>query len=810
MRTPAFRIALGLAIGILFADSLPTPRVTPTILVGAIGTVLVALVCLAWCHRAGPRISAPCKPAFSMALALLCGVVSYVRVVDRDSSAWRDLLQDDEELEFTGRIVRISASASGPRYTMDRLVVLPREEVFGGKLLVYANAEVDNDVQLGSRVSVLGTLRALPAHRNPSDFNYGRFLHRRGFKAIAYVEHGTVHPLAQPSTAKWIGRIRRSIRENIRSGVSDSDARAMLVALMLGDRSGISPELRDDFVDAGLVHLLAVSGLHVMVVGFVFFNIAGPVLRRCRLKWGDVEFIRVAITLLLLLTYMNLTGKPDSVVRAVIMASILIIAPLVRRNSGSLNSLWIAAAVILSFSPWSLFEAGFQLSVSAVAGIVTFNPMMENARALQRLAATVGKVIVSNVTVTASATVGVAPVLLYHFGEVSLAGLLLNISSVPLTALSLMSGVLGVVLSAAPGSADALEMIYIRASEVSLLMIIETARLGSEYLGVLSVRVFPTAPILLAAVFTSWALARRPRSGRWSLLGDAIICVVVSQARHVQNHALQRTDVIFFDVGQGDATLIRTASGRTMLVDAGDRRRGISPAERSIVPHLRRLNAARLDLAVLSHAHADHIGGVLELFDHVEIGRIATAHTPSQSRVLARIKRLADSTRTPVTYVETGDTLFLDPSLSIQVLWPHRKDIMRMTENDRSIVLRVQAAAGTLLLTGDVERPAESEIVADFRRILPAAIVKVPHHGSRTSSTNLMLRAIGRSTLRPRYAIVSVGERNRYGLPDEEVLSNWHEHDYEVLQTAERGAVWFTMGRNGIRIRDWSSRPPPS
>ncbi len=808
MRTPAFRFAAGLAIGILIADAVPGPRETLAVFGGASGTAVVALVLVAWSRRASIGLGGPSRLVASMTLAMVCGVCGYSRVVDRGSSSWSDLVQDDEELEIVGRIVRVSESALGRRYTADRLVALPQRQVLNGRLLIYEVGSAENDVQVGSRVSVLCTPRALPRRRNPNDFDYGAYLRRRGFKAIAYVEHGSVHAVDLSPTGEWVGRLRQSIRDSIHDGVADPEARAILVALMLGERSGISSELRDDFVGAGLVHLLAVSGLHVMVVGFVFFNIAGPLLRRCRLTWSKVEFVRVSITLLLLLTYMHLAGRPDSVVRAVVMASILIIAPLVRRNSGSLNSLWVAAAVILSFSPWSLFEPGFQLSVSAVAGILTFNPLMKYSRPFRRLSAIAGKSVASNVTVTASATVGVTPVLLHHFGEVSLAGLLLNISSVPLTAVSLVSGVLAAVLTSAPAAVDVVAMFYSRAAQTSLQMVIETARLGSEHLGMLSIRAFPNAPMLVAAGVATWALSRRAESGRWRLLAAAAVCVVVSQADHLHAHLLQETDVIFFDVGQGDAALVRTASGRTMLVDAGDSRHGVTPAERSIVPHLRRLNARKLDLAILSHAHADHIGGVPELLEHTKIGRIAMTETPSRSRVLTRILRLADSTRTPVTYVETGDTLFLDASVTIQVLWPKGKNIAGVSENDRSLVLRVQAPGGTVLFTGDVERLAESELVADFRSVLPAELVKVPHHGSRTSSTTPMLNAVGRSILRHRFAIVSVGKRNRYGLPDEEVISAWNSRGYEVVSTAVNGAVWFKMGRHGTRMHRWSKRRP--
>ncbi len=803
MRAPAFRLAAGLAIGIFIADTVPK-LLLPAVFAGAFVVLLATTFGL---RRRPAKIqqNGLTRLVAATVIAVICGTCSYTRVVGRDSSRWRALLERSEEVEIAGRVARVATPGSRTRYTVDRLVVLPHGERLSGSLLVYAQGDAEKGPQPGSSVSVLGLLVPPPRLRNPHDFDYGQYLTRRGVKAMMYVDgHGVEIP-GVPQAAQLIGQIRRSIRDNIHDGVGNPEAQAILVALMLGDRSGISPDLREDFVGAGLVHLLAVSGLHVMVVGFVFFNIAGPLLRRFNLAWSGVECLRVCATLLLLLGYMHLTGKPDSVVRAVVMASILIAAPLIRRNSGSLNSLWVAVAVILTFSPWSLFEAGFQLSVSAVGAIIALNPIIQSSAAFRRVETAVGKAVVANVSVTASATVGVAPVLLYHFGEVSFAGLLLNISSVPLTAVSLVSGGLAVLLGSAPAWVGDLGSIYAAAAEASLQMVVQTARLGSVYLRQFSVQAFPAAPSLLAIVSATWAISKKAESNRWGLLAAAAACLAIGHTNHLRKHVSKQVDVIFFDVGQGDATLIHTSSGRTMLIDAGDRRSGFHPAARSIVPHLRRINASKLDLLILSHAHSDHVGGGPELFAQLPVGRIAITSTPSRSRLFARIKKLADSTRTPITYVQTGDTLFLDESLSIQVLWPRPKDMNGMSENDRSIVLRIRSPGGTFLFTGDVEEAAESEVVVGFRTILSADVVKVAHHGSRTSSTLPLAKAVGASSMRPRHAIVSVGKRNRYGLPNEEVTERWRNQGYIVHQTGRDGAIWLTVGRSGIRLPRWST-----
>ncbi|MDX1429318.1 MAG: DNA internalization-related competence protein ComEC/Rec2, partial [Rhodothermales bacterium] len=730
----------------------------------------------------------PTRPIAAALLLVFCGITSYSRDVLLGDDSWKEAIESERVLELVGTLKQVAAGASGSRLELHRIVRLPDHTVLPGRIHAYVDSAAGLDLASGTVVCVLGRIRGLPQKRNPSDFDYGLYLRRRGFKAVMVVD-GPPVALGKPrAKGRLLTAARRHIRRGLAKGVQDPRVRSILSALLIGDRTEIDPTVRRQFVESGLIHLLAVSGLHVMVVGYLFYNISGQLLRRVGMRWGVVEAVRVVSTAGVLLSYMEITGRPDSVVRAVVMACFLISSPLLRRNSSSMNSLCVAATLILVGSPSSLFEAGFQLSVAAVSAILTMHPLLVSTPIMNKVSAIIGKSATSSLSVTIAATLGVSPVLLWHFGEMSIAGLLLNLPAVPLTAGALIAGVIGSTLVTLPGPVASVGGLYWRASEVATHLVVETAAFGSSNLPL----VYRTSPdiFLLSAIAMTVCAASTPRRQiRWLILIGVLMSLAAARWHDAGRHALKRTEIVFFDVGHGDAALLTTSAGKAMLVDAGDRPRRSRIAVRAIKNHLRKTNVRSLDLLILSHAHSDHIGGMESLLGEVDVRRVVYSGTPSKSRSLQTIRRRADSMNVQIVEASRGDTLRLDATVTVQVLWPDRKRLGVLNENNRSLVLRVVTESGAILLTGDAEREAEWEIVRTFSEILAADIVKVPHHGSSTSSTTSFALASARAG--KQHAIVSVAAKNSYGLPDGDVIDRWQSNGFHVHRTDADHAVWF-------------------
>lgn len=658
----------------------------------------------------------------------------------------------------------------------------------------------------GDRVRLRGTLERAPRPRNPGAFDYAAYLERRGICCTVYVqgeEHVEVLGSDRSRLRELVTDGRRYVRQQVDRHVPSPTSQALLRALLLGDRSDVTPTQREQFASTGLMHLLAVSGLHVLLVGMILYRLLRPMLMRVRLPLWVREGMRAGLTLTVLAFYMLLTGARPSVVRAVVMASVLIGGLLVQRSSHTLNSLGIAALLLLGMRPPALFDAGFQLSMCAVAGIVTLHPRMIELAPERLRDHPAGNWTVSLLSVSVAATLATAPVLLFHFGQAQLPGVVLNLPAIPLTAAGLTAGI-ACVLSGGISSVAAAS--FGAAADAFLQSLVLTARWGTEWFawGILS-GPKPGGALLLAAGATLLMGAQWPRPRtRWRLAALTVACLCI----WVWTPLLSRPgapylDVVFLDVGQGDAVHLTTPNGRQLLVDTGPRTRYSDAGRRVLSPYLTARGVRSLDAVVITHPDSDHLGGLPTILREVPVDRVFHSGWEADTHLYSESRRLLDSLSIPHRSVEAGDTIALDPSVGIQVLAPppENRRSPSFTENDVSIVLRITYGQIEILLTGDIEEAGEDWLVSRYADGLASEVVKIPHHGSSTSSSP---RLVSATATKSQTAVVPVGRRNAFGLPDPRVLSRWQSAGSTVLSTAESGAVWMQTDGDRVWRKCWN------
>ncbi|MDT0630163.1 DNA internalization-related competence protein ComEC/Rec2 [Rubrivirga sp. S365] len=657
-------------------------------------------------------------------------------------------------------------------------------------------------LRLGDRVRLSGRLATPPRPRNPAQMDYGAYLRGQGIWATLRVDDETGAAFLAPS-ARWADRVAVAVQRHVRVAlartVPSAEARGVLLALLLADRSRVDGEALDAFRQTGLMHLLAVSGLHVGLVGLALYGLLKPLLGRLGLRHRTVEALRAAVTLAVLAVYVLVTGGSVSVVRAFVMVALVLAGRALERPSDTLNTLGAAALVLLVSRPTALFDVGFQLSFAAVAAIVTLTPLLTAAVSARVRERTVGGAVVGSVAVSLAATVGTAPVLLAHFGRLPLGALVLNLPAIPLTGLTLGSGLAAVATSGwlAPAAAA-----FGALADLSARALLLTSRVGAGWLDWAALDVYVESPLVLAALAlgaAALAVWRRPAL-RLRLALTAAACLGGAAWAHALSaEARPHLDAVFLDVGQGDATLLALPNGRHVLVDAGLRSPYVDEGERTVLPHLARYGIDRVDALVLTHADADHIGGAAAVMRGVRVDRLVVNGRGGETDLWAKVVRTADSLGVPVQVAAAGDTLALDPAVRLRVLGPAglRSAPPRpgsgagsqrpASANEASVVLRVEYGRTRWLLTGDAERGGEAAVVARYGPLLASDVVKVGHHGSRTSSTPALVAAAGR----PAFAVVSVARRNRYGLPDEEPIARWGQTGAQTLLTSAEGAVWL-------------------
>lgn len=661
------------------------------------------------------------------------------------------------------------------------------------------------EVRQGDVVELRGFLRRPQGLRNPGGFDYAAYLARRGICCTIYVDvpdHVEVQRNRRRVVGMTLVTVRQHVRRQINRYVLSVGGRAVLRALLLGDRSRITDAQRERFARTGLMHLLAVSGLHVFLVGVVLYVLLRPLLMRFQLEWRATEAGRAFVTIAVLCFYMLLTGARPSVVRAVVMATLFIGGILFQRSAHSLNTLGVAALVLLAVRPPALFDVGFQLSMAAVAGIVTLNARFLEMVPERYQSRQPSGWLVSTGTVSAAAILGTAPVLLFHFGWVSAAGLLLNVIGIPCTGLALSAaivmGVVGGVWSAAGAAFGSAANLFVRG-------LLATSRYGAEWFSWAGIRMPTPDPWVLGAfvaglvVVTQWP---RPRNRwRWVIVGLFLASISVwgDVAGRDAGPAL---DVVFFDVGQGDAALVSTPAGRHVLVDAGPWSPEGGAGRFVILPYLERRGIRRVDAVVITHPDEDHLGGLPALLRDVSVGRVVHSGQRTDTELYAETQRLLDREDVLQQVVRRGDALAVDSTVRLQVLGPPRPLVQRgiESENDASVVLRLTYGKVNVLLPGDVEAAAEQDLIRTYGNQLDSWVVKVPHHGSSTSSTPAFVRAASDS-LHGSHAVVSVGRNNRYGMPSEKILSRW-EARARLYSTARSGAVWMrTDGQSVWKVR---------
>ncbi len=469
-----------------------------------------------------------------------------------------------------------------------------------------------------------------------------------------------------------------------------------------------------------------------------------------------------------------------------------------------MNSLGFAALLILLAFPGRLFTPGFQLSFAAVFSIAFF---YEKVKALVRK--TYPSLadrpfidsLVSVSLLTLSATLGTIPLTAFYFDRVSMVGLLSNLLIVPLSGIfiSLNFTFLLLALISAP-----LASVYSAAAQITGLAILKVnSILGS--LAFSSITIGDSA-VLFGILYLIW-LAAVGRFGGDSLRKKAVLGILLGA------NMILFTDIFgdrsegrlyALDVGQGDAVYMELPDGKNMLLDAGAKYGRFDAGSAVIVPFLRRRGINSLDLFVITHLHSDHIGGAESVLRSVKVKCFVAPDQAPGSETSRRTFALVRTLGIPL--VRAGAGLILDSGRTcrVYVLHPNRKYVgegglsYRTRFNDGSIVLKVCVGGSSLLLSGDVERRAERDMLKIYGNFLSSSLLKVAHHGSATSSSPEFLDEV-----RPKYAIISVGAGNKFGHPSPMVIRMMSGKGIYVLRTDSLGAVCFRIGADYTRLVHW-------
>jgi competence protein ComEC len=699
-------------------------------------------------------------------------------------------------------------------------------------------AEFDHaQFRIGDEIRLTARIRFPRNYGDPGEFDEEGYLARNGIVATMTAPErsfGTPafqiigHHPSFPGSA--IEAIRVRIGAFIDANLAGPE-RAEMRALVIGDRGGIDDRLRNDFARTGMAHLLVISGLHLSFVAAAAFVLVRFLMMFARglASRGWANKIAAVGAALTVLAYAAIAGHHVSTVRALVMVLAYMFAVVIDRAREAIASLALAAIVICVALPGSSADIGFQLSFASVIAIIlgmrrfaAWLGVRERAGRLPGEGRSPGWRIAGAVlgyfAVSFWAMVGTAPLTAFHFNQFAMVGLVANAVVVPImgfgaTLCGLVAAMLsfvsmpaarvllhlgGVAIDASNRLAAWFERWPLAWSQVFTPTVVELAIVYALLM------LWLTAPLAKLRTVRDKATAgaapeesRSRRIGLRALAGLVVAAALVLDAgwwihRRYFDRELR---VTFLSVGEGDSAVVRFPGSRVMLIDGGGAYRGFDFGERIVAPYLRSLKIMHVDYLVLSHPDLDHFGGLTYIADNFGPSEFWTTASGSADLSYAALADAIARDHIPIVTIDSSTPPQRIGGVEVRAL--NAPLFEGESNNNASMVLKLSAGGAAYLFTGDIEAAGENALV-ETAGDLRATVLKVPHHGSATSSTVAFIAAV-----RPSLAIISDGYRNRFHFPAQAVVDRYRDAGSILLRTDLDGAVMTRLVNDSVAYRAW-------
>lgn len=653
------------------------------------------------------------------------------------------------------------------------------------------------------------------------DFDYKSYLARQGiYSIIHYPEIEVLDTGKGCKPLAWIYSLRNRLSQSLSLALPEPQA-SLAQGVFLGQRGDIPPSLREVFSRTGTAHLLAISGLHLSII-------IGIVLSAGIWLFGRRYYIYIWLALAAIWLYALVTGMNPPVVRGAIMGTMFLIGERLGRQRTALTALTFAAAVMVGIQPQILWTTSFQLSFLAMAGLVSLFPHFQ-AWGRKRVAASIStkgtvasscNVAADSFAVTLAAILATLPVIAYNFGLVSFVGLpatflaLLALPGIIITsALVSMVGLLAPLLAQILGWVAWLFLSYL----ILVVQVFDALPFSSTELGSIHIwQIWCYYALLVAAVATinyrrqladflspiaskvrhlankcSDLASKLPK--KWVVSPLLIASILVWVA--ILNMPDDKLHVSILDVGQGDAILIQTPNGQDILIDGGPSPKAISLELGKKLPFWDRT----INLLVLTQPQADHVTGLVEVLQNYEVQQAIEPGIAYSSAIYQQWLRLVKDREIHYNIAHAEQEIDLGDGIKIEVLHPPSL-LLQGTSDDvdnNGVVLRLNWNKVSFLFTADIRQEAEWDLIAR-RANLKSTVLKVAHHGSRTSTSPEFLAVVD-----PEVAVISVGANNRFGLPNTEVLDRLTQRlgSDTVYLTSNHGTIEFVTDGERLWVK---------
>lgn len=677
------------------------------------------------------------------------------------------------------------------------------EEINGDKkykntklLLDIKKSELKEEPEFGDEIEIIGELKKPNGARNYKGFDYKQYLKSKKIYATVSSEN---YKIISKNKIDIISKVINSVQNNMKSNINkilNEEEAALCIGILVGDREAISEQTEDNFKKSNLTHMLAVSGSHITYI----INALAMLLGKTSKRTSKI------FTIIILIFFMALTGFTFSVIRACIMGILVLLASLMYRKPDTINNLGISSFIILLFNPYAISDAGFLLSYGGTIGIVLLGDKIENAiykeeNKNKNIINKIIKYIIISFSITLSANLIIIPIMAYNFSTVSFTFWISNILAAPIMEIATIFGFiiyfisiffiplakfLGIFL-------NLLLYLLLKIAEVSSLIPGSSIYIKTPY--IIECIIY----YLFIVLWLKWDYIKnaiKVKKILKVLVASSILLIIFSS---IFICCFPKTLKIYFvDVGQGDCTLIKTPTNKHILIDGGGSEFGnFDVGESTLLPYLLDRRITTIDYMLISHFDSDHIDGLFAVMENLKIKNIIISKQGEKSDNFIRFQELVKNKKVNVLVVKKGDRIQIDKYSYFEILFPEKNLIQDNVLNNNSIVANFCSIGLKILFTGDIEEIAENRLCELYRDTdkLKSTILKVAHHGSKTSSTAKFLELVT-----PKIALIGVGEGNKFGHPNNGVLDRIRDYTNKIYRTDKNGEIEIIYTKGKIRI----------
>lgn len=650
--------------------------------------------------------------------------------------------------------------------------------------------ECKKSYHYGDKIGLWAKIKRVRNYKNPGAFDFEGYMRCRGIYHTAWIKDDSEITLflekeINPFLAK-IYYLQEKILSSLGAPLGHPEG-PILRALVLGDRSGLTPQVNQAFIDSGTYHILAISGMNVAAVGFSAFVFL-------RLLWFSRKGAALG-SMFLVNFYALLAGGSPSVIRAALMASLFFVALILERETEIYTILALSAFIILLLNPLYLFDIGFLLTFSATLAIVYAVPRFpcpwKSKPAVW---------LWDSLLVTLAASSGVIPILAYHFNRLSWVGILANLIVVPLSYLITVLGMAAGFLSLLVPPWGVNWLIKLTGFLVSLLY--QSTAFFADWPAA-SFRIYtPTIMMIIFFYISIYSLSNIRKHFNYKILFAAgfsfFLFLVIFKILTPYFHRDLR--ITFLDVGQGECTLVELPRGKVVMIDGGGSyTQDFDVGERVVAPYLWHQWIRKIDLLIISYTAPDHIGGLPFILEHFAVKEVwDTSRKARGSRLYWEVKSLIRRKKIKYREVYAGD-FREEGEVVLKVLHPPKDFVREVKSNTQgwvknlSLAIKIDYRGYAFLFPGDIDLEEEAQLLS--QQELFCQLLKVPRHGAKTSCSYSFL-----SRVAPQIAVISVGEGNRFHYPAVEPQERLQSIGAKLYRTDLMGAIRVELKEGKIRV----------